>query len=130
MGIQSQELRRLKEAATVITPAEAAAQAKAKADDKAATMAQARARKEKIISMEAERKKNEAKSELEVEQMEKAKRRQERLDYLEEGRKLRKEIDKEKNHLNGIKDRKIHDMRDAGVPEKYLTELMRHKVEF
>merc|ERR1711988_865980 len=59
-----------------------------------------------------------------------AKRRQERLDYLEEGRKLRKEIDKEKNHLNGIKDRKIHEMRDAGVPEKYLTGLMRHKVEF
>merc|ERR1712139_336481 len=43
-----------------------------------------------------------------------SKRRQERLDYLEEGRKLRKEIDKVKNHLNGIKDRKIHDMRDAG----------------
>merc|ERR1712224_451299 len=59
-----------------------------------------------------------------------AMRRQERLDYLEEGRKLRKEIEKEKNHLNDIKDRKIHEMRGAGAPEKYLTELMRHKVEF
>merc|ERR1712070_222790 len=58
------------------------------------------------------------------------KRRQERLDYLEEGRKLRKEIEKEKGHLQDIKDRKIHEMRGAGVPEKYLTELMRHKVEF
>merc|ERR1711934_509705 len=57
-------------------------------------------------------------------------RRQERLDYLEEGRKLRKEIEKEKSHLHDIKSRKIHEMRDAGVPEKYLTELMRHKVEF
>merc|ERR1719164_319935 len=57
-------------------------------------------------------------------------RRQERLDYLEEGRKLRKEIDKEKGHLLEIKDRKIHELRNAGVPEKYLTELMRHKVEF
>merc|ERR1711988_269847 len=57
-------------------------------------------------------------------------RRQERLDYLEEGRKLRKEIEKEKCHLLNIKDRKIHELRNAGVPEKYLTELMRHKVEF
>merc|ERR1712188_42289 len=59
-----------------------------------------------------------------------ATRRQERLDYLEEGRKLRKEIDKEKIHLVEIKDRKIHELRNVGVPDKYLTELMRHKVEF
>merc|ERR1711959_107700 len=58
------------------------------------------------------------------------KRRQERLDYLEEGRKLRKEIEKEKGHLHDIKSRKIHEMRGSGVPEKYLTELQRHKVEF
>jgi len=57
-------------------------------------------------------------------------RRQERLDYLEEGRKLRKEIEKEKSHLHDIKNRKIHEMRESGVPEKYLTELQRHKVEF
>merc|ERR1711924_297039 len=55
------------------------------------------------------------------------KRRQERLDYLEEGRKLRKEIEKEKGHLQDIKDRKIHEMRGAGVPEKYLTELIFHR---
>lgn len=59
-----------------------------------------------------------------------AMRRQERLDYLEEGRKLRKEIEKEKKHLVEIKDRKIHELRNSGVPGKYLTELMRHKVEF
>merc|ERR1719230_1629555 len=57
-------------------------------------------------------------------------RRQERLDYLEEGRKLRKEIEKEKCHLLNIKDRKVQELRGAGVPEKYLTELMRHKIEF
>merc|ERR1712100_926147 len=57
-------------------------------------------------------------------------RRQERLDYLEEGRKLRKEIEKEKNHLNDIKDRKIKEMHVSGVPDKSLTELQRHKVEF
>merc|ERR1711924_594129 len=57
-------------------------------------------------------------------------RRQERLDYLEEGRKLRKEIEKEKSHLLNIKDRKVQELRTAGVPDKYLTELMRHKVEF
>merc|ERR1712046_66835 len=59
-----------------------------------------------------------------------AMRRQERLDYLEEGRKLRKEIEKEKKHLNDIKDRKIQEMHVSGVPDKYLTELQRHKVEF
>merc|ERR1711871_1098001 len=41
------ELRRLKESATVITPQEAAAQAKQKADEKAGTMARARERKQK-----------------------------------------------------------------------------------
>merc|ERR1712022_67328 len=71
-----------KEAATVITPAEAAAQAKHKSDAKAATMAAARARKEKIISMEAERKKNEAKSDLETEQIEKDKHQLSRADFL------------------------------------------------
>merc|ERR1712159_521089 len=50
-----------------------------------------------------------------------AMRRQERLDYLEEGRKLRKEIEKEKKHLNDIKERKIQEMKANGVPEKYLT---------
>lgn len=57
-------------------------------------------------------------------------RRQERLDYLEEGRKLRKEIDKEKAHLLFIKDRKVSEMQSAGVPDKYLTEMQRHKIEF
>lgn len=58
------------------------------------------------------------------------KRRQERLDFLDEGRKLRKEIEREKNHLQAIKERKCEELRSSGVPDKYLTELNRHKVEF
>merc|ERR1711959_721300 len=113
MGIQSQELRRLKEAATVITPQEAAYQAKAKADDKAATMAQARARKQKIISMEAERKKNEAKSDLELEQMEKDKHDLSRADFL-----VDEQRDDVKRMNQFVRYAKCASIRDAQLEEK------------
>merc|ERR1711959_586547 len=113
MGIQSQELRRLKEAATVITPAEAAAQAKARADEKAATMAAARARKEKIISMEAERKKNEAKSDLELEQMEKDKHSLSRADFL-----VDEQRDDVKRMNQFVRYAKCATIRDAQLEEK------------
>merc|ERR1711959_476357 len=113
MGIQSQELRRLKEAATVITPAEAAAQAKAKADVKEAAMAQARARKEKIISMEAERKKNEAKSDLEMEQMEKDKHSLSRADFL-----VDEQRDDVKRMNQFVRFAKCSTIRDAQLEEK------------
>merc|ERR1712028_118300 len=59
-----------------------------------------------------------------------AEARQGRLAYLEEGRKLRKEIQKEKGHLERIKDRKIQELSQMGIPDKYLIELARHKIDF
>merc|ERR1711988_892358 len=111
--IQSSELSRLKEAATVITPAEAASQAKAKADEKAATMAQARARKEKIISMEAERKKNEAKSDLELEAIEKDKHQLSRADFL-----VDEQRDDVKRMNQFVRYAKCSTIRDAQLEEK------------
>jgi hypothetical protein len=56
--------------------------------------------------------------------------RQSRLTYLEEGRKLRKEIAKENQHLEKIKDRKLEELGEMGIPDKYLIELARHKIDF
>jgi len=56
--------------------------------------------------------------------------RQARLSYLEEGRKLRKEISKEKAHLERIKDRKIEELQNMGIPDKYLIEVASHKIDF
>merc|ERR1712195_289865 len=48
----------------------------------------------------------------------------------QEARKLRKEIQKEKGHLERIKDRKIQELSQMGIPDKYLIELARHKIDF
>merc|ERR1711988_2077216 len=107
------ELRRLKESATVITPQEAAAQAKQKADEKAGTMAAARARKQKIISMEAERKKNEAKSDLELEAIEKDKHQLSRADFL-----VDEQRDDVKRMNQFVRYAKCSTIRDAQLEEK------------
>eukprot|EP00658_Telonema_sp_P-2_P083916 TRINITY_DN919_c0_g1_i4.p1 TRINITY_DN919_c0_g1~~TRINITY_DN919_c0_g1_i4.p1 ORF type:complete len:222 (+),score=102.72 TRINITY_DN919_c0_g1_i4:181-846(+) len=53
-----------------------------------------------------------------------------RVAYLEEGRKLKKEISKEKAHLERIKERKMAELRTMGIPDKYMIELDRHKIDF
>merc|ERR1719247_1651975 len=107
------ELRRLKESATVITPQQAAEQAKNMAGEKAKTMAAARARKEKIISMEAERKKNEAKSDLELEQIEKDKHTMGRADFL-----VDEQRDDVKRMNQFVRYSKCATIRDAQLEEK------------
>merc|ERR1712070_286668 len=80
------------------------------------------------VEEEKEMQKQEAKVEWRndlIKQIDKnaAEQRQNRLAYLEEGRKLRKEITKEKAHLEMIKDRKVQEMMAMGIPDKYLIEL-------
>merc|ERR1711934_799215 len=111
--ISSNELQRLKESATVITPQEAARQAKMASSAKASTMAVARARKEKIISMEAERKKNEAKSDLELEQIEKDKHTMGRADFL-----VDEQRDDVKRMNQFVRYSKCATIRDAQLEEK------------
>merc|ERR1711871_82539 len=118
------ELRRLKESATVITPQEAAHQAKAKADEKAKTMAAARARKQKIISMEAERKKNEAKSDLEMEQIEKDKHQLSRADFL-----VDEQRDDVKRMNQFVRYAKCSTIRDAQLEEKKALQRQNEEEE-
>merc|ERR1719399_582602 len=80
------------------------------------------------VEAEKERQKEDAKTTWRndlIKQIDKnaAETRQARLAYLEEGRKLRKEISKEKQHLERIKDRKIEELSNMGIPDKYLIEL-------
>jgi hypothetical protein len=47
-------------------------------------------------------------------------KKQDRLDYLEEGRKLRQEIKEEKGRIDQIKDKKVKELTTIGIPKKYL----------
>eukprot|EP00656_Telonema_subtile_P019288 TRINITY_DN20565_c0_g1_i1.p1 TRINITY_DN20565_c0_g1~~TRINITY_DN20565_c0_g1_i1.p1 ORF type:complete len:512 (+),score=202.30 TRINITY_DN20565_c0_g1_i1:257-1792(+) len=87
------------------------------------------------VEAEKERQKEDAKSTWRndlILQIDKnaAETRQSRLTYLEEGRKLRKEINKEKAHLERIKERKLEELKNMKIPDKYLIELARHQVDF
>jgi len=53
---------------------------------------------------------------------------QERRDFLEEGNTVRATIGSERKKLEKIKGRKIDELRKAGVPEKYCSELARKKI--
>ena len=55
-------------------------------------------------------------------------KKQERLDYLEEGRKIRKQLDDEKERLLRIKEKKLNDLAHLGIPDKYKTELSKKKI--
>lgn len=58
------------------------------------------------------------------------KKKQERLDYLEEGRKMRQKIEEERRKIEAIKQRKLQELRDLEIPEKYQAELARKKISF
>jgi len=58
------------------------------------------------------------------------KTKQERLDYLEEGRKVRQKLDDERKKIEAIKARKIQELKGLDIPEKYQAELARKKIAF
>jgi hypothetical protein len=51
-------------------------------------------------------------------------RRQQRQMSFEEGRRIREQTEKQRAQLETVKGRKIEEMRAAGVPEKFLVQLM------
>merc|ERR1712060_513482 len=53
---------------------------------------------------------------------------QERRDFLEEGNAVRANIGSERKKLEKIKARKIDELKKAGVPAIYQTELQRKKI--
>ena len=57
-------------------------------------------------------------------------KKQDRLDYLEEGRRVRNKIDEERQKIERIKDKKLTTLKGDAIPEKYTTELAKKKVGF
>ena len=57
-------------------------------------------------------------------------KKQERLDFLEEGRKVRQKIDEERHKIETIKDKKLKDLTSLGIEEKYTAQLARKKIQF
>ncbi len=55
-------------------------------------------------------------------------RRRERQSYLEEGARLREAAEKERSLLLQIKERKLAELEETGVPSKYRAELAKLKV--
>jgi len=51
-----------------------------------------------------------------------------REEYLEEGRKLREDYERERVQLEDIKDRKLRELEVDGVPAKYRAELERKRI--
>ena len=46
-------------------------------------------------------------------------KKQERLDYLEEGRKVRQRLEDERVKVDGIKGKKLQDLQKLGIDSKY-----------
>lgn len=58
------------------------------------------------------------------------KSKQDRLDYLEEGRKIRQKIDEERHKIEAIKQKKLQELNTLNIPEKYTAELAKKKIAF
>lgn len=56
--------------------------------------------------------------------------KQERLDYLEEGRKVRQKIEEERRKIETIKQKKINELDNLAIPDKYKAELAKKKITF
>ena len=57
-------------------------------------------------------------------------KKQDRLDYLEEGRKVREKIDNERQKLVDIQKAKIDELKTLGIDNKYLYELQKKTISF
>lgn len=57
-------------------------------------------------------------------------KKQDRLDYLEEGRKVRENIQNERVKIGDIKNAKIDELKNLGIDNKYLYELQKKTVSF
>lgn len=57
-------------------------------------------------------------------------KKQERLDYLEEGRRVRQNLENEKKRLEQIKGDKLKEIQSLGISEKYQADLAKKKISF
>lgn len=57
-------------------------------------------------------------------------KKQERLDYLEEGRRVRQNLENENKRLKQIKGDKLKEIQSLGISEKYQADLAKKKISF
>ena len=55
-------------------------------------------------------------------------KRQQRLDYLEEGRKVRQNLENGRQKIEAIKSKKLTVLQHSGVEQKYTAELAKKKI--
>lgn len=55
-------------------------------------------------------------------------KKQQRLDYLEEGRKVRQRLEDERLKVEGIKAQKLQGLKDIGIAEKYQADLTKKRI--
>jgi len=60
----------------------------------------------------------------------KRKKKQEKREFLEEGKKVRDKLTNERHLLETIKYDKLNDLMNDGIEEKYTTELAKKKINF
>ena len=56
--------------------------------------------------------------------------KQDRLDYLEDGRKIRENIQGERDKIKGIQNSKLDELKNMGINGKYMVELEKKTVSF
>lgn len=54
--------------------------------------------------------------------------KQDRLDYLEEGRKVRQRLEDERLKVEGIKGQKLSGLKSIGIEDKYQAELAKKRI--
>ena len=55
-------------------------------------------------------------------------KKQQRLDYLEEGRKVRQKLEDERLKVEGIKAQKLQGLKDIGIADKYQADLTKKRI--
>lgn len=57
-------------------------------------------------------------------------KKQQKLDYLEEGRKVRQKLEEDKMKVEGIKQRKLGELKTLGIHDKYQHDLAKKKIQW
>ena len=55
-------------------------------------------------------------------------KKQQRLDYLEEGKKVRQRIEDERLKVEGIKKTKLDGLKGLGIADKYQADLTKKRI--
>lgn len=55
-------------------------------------------------------------------------KKQDRLDYLEEGKRVRSKLAEDRMKIESIKARKLDEINELGIEEKYKAELAKKKI--